>query len=132
MDQNYAVKFDEYSLRHYEKDFIKKYKSNWNKTKKSIEDVCKRIDNMLEYNKADLIKSVDNYKLVKLDFSVTGTKISPKNSGNRCILVIDEKTRQATILLIYSKNHISEPNETVKWKIIVRDNFLQYAEIFDL
>lgn len=132
MDQNYAVEFDRYSLRHYEKDFIKKNRGHWDKTKRSIEDMCKRIDNVLEFSRADLIKSVDYYKLVKLDFSVAGTKVSAKSSGNRCIVVVNEKTRQATILLIYSKHHICEPNETAKWKGIIKANFADYATIFDL
>lgn len=132
MDQNYAVEFNNYSLRHYEKDFLKKHRGNWHKTREVIEGVCKHIDNVLLYERADLINSRDNYKLVKLDFSIVGTKVSPKKSGNRCILVVNEKTRLVSILLIYSKNHICEPNETVKWKSIIRENFPEYAAIFDL
>lgn len=130
--QNYSVTFDTYSERYYIKDFAKKYKSNWDKTHTTIVEVCRRIDNVLKYKRADLIKAIDCYKLVKLDFAVEGTKMSPKSSGDRCILVINEETRSVRILLVYSKNHISEPNETVKWKKHIKDNFSEYKVIFSL
>lgn len=130
--QNYNVEFDPFCDRHYIKSFAKKYKSAWDKTKDDIEEVCRRIDAMLEYKRADLISSVDEHKLVKLDFAIEGTKISPKKSGNRCILYIDENLRYVKVLIIYSKNDISEPNETKKWKQIVKDNFPDYSQIFSL
>lgn len=130
--QNYSVNFDEFCDRHFVKTFSKKYKSAWNKTQEDIFEVCRRIDNMLEYKRADLIASVDQYKLVKLDFAVEGTKVSPKASGNRCILIVDEDFRSVQVLLIYSKNDISEPNETVKWKKMVKENFPDYGKIFSL
>lgn len=130
--QNYSVSFDSYTERHFVKDFSKRYKSNWDKTRVTIEEVCKRIDNMLDYQRADLIQSIDSYKLVKLDFTVEGTKLSPKASGNRCILVVNEETRSVKVLLVYSKNHISKPNETTKWKSIIKENFESYADVFNL
>jgi len=87
---------------------------------------------MLELSRADLIASVDQYKLVKLDFAVAGTRISPKASGNRCIILINEDTRHVDILLAYSKNDIGPPNETQKWKIVVNDNYEDAASIFSL
>jgi hypothetical protein len=132
MDQNYSVNFDPYCERHYIKVFDKKYKGAWTKTRLDIEDVCKRIDSMLQYKRADLISSVGQYKLVKLDFSVEGTKMSPKSSGNRCILIIDEDIRSVRLLVVYSKNDISEPNETAKWKAIVKNQFGEIGKIFNL
>jgi hypothetical protein len=130
--QNYNVTFDIYCERHYIKNFEKKYKSAWVKTRDDIVEVCKRIDLMLEYKRADQITSVDHHKLVKLDFAVEGTRISPKSSGNRCILVVDEELRSVKILLIYSKNDIGAPNETVKWKAEIKNNFANIGEIFSL
>ena len=37
--------------------------------------MCKRIDALLRITKADLIASVDEHKLVKLDFAIEGTKV---------------------------------------------------------
>ncbi len=130
--QNYSVDFDSFCERHYIKAFAKKYKTAWDKTRDDIQEVCRRIDAVLEYKRADLIASVDKYKLVKLDFAVEGTRISPKRSGNRCILVVDEDMRSVKILLIYSKNDISQPNETAKWKSIIKQEFGDIRKIFSL
>ncbi len=129
---NYSVEFDDYTTRHYIKSFEKKYKTAWDKTQDDLIEVCRRIDSMLEYKRADLIASVDQFKLVKLDFAVEGTKISPKSSGNRCILVINEDYRSARILMVYSKNNIGSPNETSKWKKTIKHQFSDIAEIFTL
>jgi hypothetical protein len=130
--QNYNVTFDTYCERYYIKAFEKKYKGAWTKTRLDIEDICRRIDSMLQYKRADLIYSVGQYKIVKLDFAVEGTRMSPKKSGNRCILIVDEDVRSVSVLLVYSKNDISEPNETVKWKKVIKDQFGDIGKIFSL
>ena len=130
--QNYSVEFDQFCERHYIKTFEKKYLGAWTKTRSDIEEVCRRIDSMLQYKRADLISSVGQYKLVKLDFAVEGTKMSPKSSGNRCILLINEDIRSVKILLAYSKNDISEPNETAKWKTVIKGQFDEISKIFKL
>lgn len=129
---NYGVEFEHFTSRHYIKSLEKKYKSAWIKTEQDIIEVCRRIDMMLMLKRADLIGKNGVHKLVKLDFSVEGTKLSPKASGNRCILHIDEELRMVRVLLIYSKNDISEPNETVKWKTIIKEQYLDIRELFSL
>lgn len=130
--QNYSCSWRKFAERHYAKVFSKKYKAAWLTTRDNLIAVCMRIDRMLELSKADLIASIDQYKLVKLDFAVAGTRISPKASGNRCIILINEDTRHVDILLAYSKNDISPPNETQKWKIVINDNYDDVARIFNL
>jgi hypothetical protein len=127
--QNYSVVFDPFTERNYIKSFSKKYKTAWEKTEQDIAEVCKRIDTMLEYSRADLISINLHYKLVKLDFAVEGTHISPKSSGNRCILSVDEDIRRVTVLLVYSKNDIGQPNETQKWQTVIKS---QYPKIWAL
>jgi len=127
---NYRVEFEPFTERHYVKNFKKAYKEKWLLTERTIIAVCQRIDNMLRYNRADLIASMGEYKLVKLDFAVDGTKVSPKASGNRCILLVNEDLRLVKILLVYSKNEISSPNETRKWKTIIRDEYKDNGKIF--
>ncbi len=129
---NYGVEFEEFTVRHYIKNFEKKYRSNWYKTQEDIVEICKRIDTVLLLNRADLINENGSHKLVKLDFAIEGTKMSPKSSGNRCILHIDEELHIVRVLLLYSKNDISEPNETVKWKTIVKEQFNDISKIFSL
>ena len=94
MDQcKYNVVFEGFAERHFMKSFAKKYKSKWMKTRDYIEFMCGRIDNVLESQRADLIaSSLDGcYRLVKLDFAIFGIKMSPKRSGNRCILCVDDR-----------------------------------------
>jgi hypothetical protein len=129
---NYRVKFEPFTEKHYIKKFKKDYKDNWLFTERTIIAVCERIDNMLQYNRADLISTSACYKLVKLDFAVEGTRMSPKASGNRCILFVDEDTRLVKVLLVYSKNDISSPNETQKWKALIKDEYEEIAELFYL
>jgi hypothetical protein len=121
-----------FAERHYAKAFAKKYKNSWLETRNNIDEVCKRIDRMLDFDRADLIYSVGYYKLVKLDFSIAGTRISPKKSGNRCLLFVDEERRYVQILIAYSKNDISPPNETAKWKRIIKAEYRDIAGIFPL
>jgi len=129
---NYRVQFEPYTERHYVKKFQKDYKDKWLATERTIIAVCERIDNMLRYNRADLISTSGSYKLVKLDFAVEGTRMSPKASGNRCILLVDEDIRLVKILLVYSKNEITSPNETQKWKNVIRNEYGEIAKLFNL
>lgn len=126
---NYSCSWHDYAERHYAKVFSKKYKASWLQTRDTIDEVCKRIDSMLAYARADLIATHKQYKIVKLDFAVAGTKISAKASGNRCILFVDEAVRHVEILLAYSKNDIGPPNETAKWQLLIKK---QYPEIMKL
>ena len=129
---NYRVQFEPFTEKHYVKKFQKAYKDKWLATERTIIAICERIDNMLQYNRADIISISGCYKLVKLDFAVEGTRMSPKASGNRCILFVDEDTRVVKVLLVYSKNEISPPNETQKWKAIIKDEYGEFARLFDL
>lgn len=130
--RKYKVVFEDYTRRHFIKNFEKKYKSKWNKTQDDIIFVCEHIENMLSTKRADLISVADNCRLVKLDFAIFGMKISPKSSGNRCILFLDDDMRIVKILLVYSKNDIPTHNETQEWKNIIKAQYPSIGEIFSL
>lgn len=135
MDQyTYNVVFEPFAERHFMKSFAKKYKSSWVKTRDYIEFMCGRIDNVLESQRADLIaKSSDGcYRLVKLDFAIFGIKVSPKKSGNRCILCVNDKMRLVRVLLVYAKTDLPPKNETQEWKKLVKGEFKKVGEIFGL
>ena len=133
MDQyKYKVIFEDFTKRHFIKNFEKKYKSQWNKTQDDIIFVCEHIENMLLTKRADLISVASNYRLVKLDFAIFGLKISPKSSGNRCILLLDDNMRIVKVLLVYSKNDISAHNETQEWKNIIREQYQSIAKLFNI
>jgi hypothetical protein len=130
---NYAVKFDSFAERYYIKAFAKKHKSNWDKTRDDIENMCKRIDMLLRISKADLINSVDEHKLVKLDFAIEGTKVGPSKSGNRCILHVNESLHLVSVLFVFTEGeHIDRPNITARWKKIIKDQFPDLGIIFSL
>lgn len=130
--QKYNVIFEDFTKRHYIKNFEKKYKTKWQRTKEDIIFVCEHIENMLLKNRADLISEAGNYRLVKLDFAIFGIKVSPKASGNRCILEIDDEISVVRILLVYSKNDINTRNETQEWKRIIKDHYPEIKEKFNL
>lgn len=133
MDQHkYKVVFEDFTKRHFIKNFEKKYKSQWNKTQEDIIFVCEHIENMLLTKRADLISAADNCRLAKLDFAIFGIKRSPKASGNRCILFLDDDMGIVKILLVYSKNDISTHNETQEWKNIIKAQYPSIGEIFNL
>ena len=133
MDQyKYRVIFEDFAKRHFIKNFEKKYKSQWNKTQDDIIFVCEHIDKMLLTKRADLISVADNFRLVKLDFAIFGLKMSPKSSGNRCILFLDDRMRTVRILLVYSKNDIPTHNETQEWKNIIKIQYPNTKDIFNL
>ena len=133
MDQlKYRVVFEDYTKRHFVKNFEKKYKSQWSKTEDDIIFVCAHIENMFRTKRVDLISAADGYRLLKLDFAIFGTKISPKSSGNRCILLLDDKQRLVRILLVYSKNDIPTHNETSEWKSIIKGQYKDVSTIFNL
>ena len=129
---NYKVELSDFSERHYIKDFAKEHKSKWAKTIVDIVDICKRIDKMLALGRQqiDLIKAVDGHKLVKLAFAVEGTHKSPKNSGSRAILWINDIDRVVTILMIYGKGHVRGKGETVWWQKEIRGGCGGVDELF--
>lgn len=118
MDQcNYSVTFEDYTKNHYIKFFKKKYPGRaWEITQEAIKDMCERIDNLRSRDILDKICFVDDETIYKLDFTVSGTHVSAKNSGNRCIVAVNEDTRSVRILLVYHKTHIVGSNETTWWK----------------
>lgn len=120
----YLVQLSDYAKRHYVKAFEKRYaKKQWDVTLRSIYADLARIDGYLKYDKAETIHDDGSRKIVKLYFRVAQTKDSAKGSGNRAIVLVEKATRVVTILLIYSKNEITTPNETTKWETEIKDNF---------
>ena len=128
----YKVIFEDFTKRHFVKNFEKKYKSQWRKTQEDIIFVCEHIENMLRTKRADLISVADGWRLVKLDFAIFGVRVSPKASGNRCILLLDDEMGIVRVLLVYSKNDIPTKNETQTWKKIVKAQYRDIAERFGL
>jgi hypothetical protein len=131
MDQSsYQVEVTVFAQSHYIKKFAKNYPGKWAITEEAIIDQCKLIDNLLQMSRADLISYIDNQQVVKLDFSIAGSKVSPRKSGNRCILFVDNSLRHVDVLLVYSKNDVKSNNETQWWKLVLKKEFSGIAKKF--
>lgn len=125
------VQFDPYTKRHYIKNIANRHSDRqWQATQKSIEFVLEHIEQYILTDKAETIHVSDSGRIVKLYFKVAGTKDSPKSSGNRAIVFLNDKLCVARVLLIYSKKEICEPNETVKWQKVIDDQFPEIMRKF--
>lgn len=131
----YVVFIEEFAQRHYIKSFAKKYKGKqWDITLFAIKSILTRYDNIAPNNKSndsklDIICPCGEYIIIKLDFSVAGTKISPKTSGNRIVAAVNSEKKIIKILLVYSKNDIGPPSETAKWKNIIAQYYEEFKEL---
>jgi len=126
----YTVEFADFSERHFIKKFRKKYKQNWERTEDALRAMYERVDNLLEKKRANIICEVDGVRIIKSDFSIVGSNVSAKSSGNRCIAVCVIADRTVKILLVYNKNDLPKDNETVAWKQLITDNYPEYANLF--
>ena len=131
MSGSYLVSYGESADRHYIKSFKKKYKHQWDVTSDAILALCARIDNLLGTATCDEIKRTDNRVRAKLDFAVAGTKVSPKSSGCRAILLVDQEARTVEVLIAYHKHDIEHinNNETLAWKSLMNDLYPEHREL---
>lgn len=131
MSGSFLVSYGECADRHYIKNFKKKYKRQWNVTSDAIVALCARFDNLLETSTCDVIKSIDDQILVKLDFAVAGTKESPRSSGCRAILLVDQEAKTVEVLLVYHKSDVAHINsqETLAWKALLSDLYPKYRKL---
>ena len=127
----YLVQFDPYTRRHYIKNIAKRYSDRqWQATQKAIEFVLENIEQHILTDKAETIHASDAGRIIKLYFRVAGTKDSAKGSGNRAVVLLEDKLCVARVLLVYSKEEICEPNETAKWQKLVDDQFPEIMRKF--
>ncbi len=133
--KEYSVFIEKFAKGHFYRGFEKKYKGKqWEITIKAIKEILARYDNLApnhrsNTSKLDVICPYGEYMLIKLDFTIAGSNISAKSSGNRVVAAVNSEQKLIKILLIYSKNDISQPNETVKWKRMVAENYEDFKEL---
>lgn len=131
----YSVFIEKFAESHYCRVFEKKYRGKqWGITLKAIKETLSRYDNIApnhksNYSKLDVICPCGDYVLIKLDFTVAGSNISAKSSGNRVVAAVDSNKKIIKILLVYSKNDIGPPNETVKWRNIVAQYYDEFKKL---
>ena len=107
-NSNYHVEFSEYAENHFRKQFRKKYKGLiWCITENSIVQDLKRIAYHLQSTQqVDELWQKDQTWIFKYDFAIAKSGKSPKNSGNRCVCVLDDQQKIITIILIYAKTDL--------------------------
>ena len=131
----YSVFIEKFAESHFCRVFEKKCRGKqWEITIKAIKEMLARYDNLVVGNKSnssklDIICQCGEYVIIKLDFSIAGSNVSAKSSGNRVVAAVDLKQKLIKILLVYSKNDIDQPNETVKWKRMVAENYNEFKEL---
>lgn len=112
----FQVEFKDASFPFYEKDFARKYRKAWVKTKEMIRTVLGKAYAFQFTSKIDFLKPLgENVGLYKLDFAVAGTQMSPKSSGNRIVFSLSNKDKLIHVLLIYSKNHLPKNKPETQW-----------------
>jgi hypothetical protein len=117
-DNDYRVIISEYAQRHYVKRFAKEYKGRrWEVTERSIFEQLKRVHAIQGSMKVDELKRGSGCLLFKYDFAVAQTGISPKASGNRCIIFLDIETHLQTIILLFSKDDVPKNQHETDWCI---------------
>ena len=115
-DQDYRVIIGTYAKNHYVKRFEKNYKGKrWDITFLSIEAELRRIHELLLTQRVDELKRGSGCILFKYDFTVAQSNVSPKASGNRCVVFLDTETHLQTILLLYGKDDLPKNQGETSW-----------------
>jgi hypothetical protein len=131
----YSVFIEKFAESHYCRVFEKKYRGKqWAITLKAIKETLSRYDNMApnhktNYSKLDVICPCEDYMMIKLDFTVAGSNVSAKSSGNRVVAAVDSTKKIIKILLVYSKNEIGPPNETHKWMNMIAQYYDEFKKL---
>lgn len=126
----YQVIVGSFTERYFIKNFAKKYRKAWDTTIDFLLAEFKFIDVLFSKSIAEHITdSHANIIICKTEFKISGTKESRHGSGNRCIVAIHRDTSKVRVLLVYNKNDLKGNNETVSWKNLVRENYLEYSNI---
>lgn len=133
-NQDYRVVFEEYVEKHYIKDFERKYKSQWDVTRRALFVELKHLDNLIENCRTNppIHMTQDRTQwILKHEFVVAGQRVSRKASGCRLIAYVDENQKKISILLIYHKNHMGKStNETAWWENIIKIEYKHLLKDF--
>lgn len=115
-NNDYRVLIGSYAERHFIKRFAKDYKGKrWDITFNSIEQDLRRINALQSSQQVDELKRGSGCILFKYDFTVAQSGVSPKASGNRCIIFLDTTLHSQIILLVYGKTDLPKGMHETSW-----------------
>ncbi len=125
----FQVYFTDYAVRHFLKDFRKKYKGKqWQLTEAAILDDLSHLAHgsydLQKTQQVDELFQADEFWVFKYDFRIAKTNVSAKASGNRLIGVINAKMNRIDIAVIYCKTNLPKnASETQFIKSVVNEIF---------
>jgi len=126
---DYRVVTSPYAQRHYIKRFAKDYKGKrWEVTMSSIEQDLRRLHALQLTQQVDELWRGSGCLLFKYDFTVAQSGVSPKSSGNRCVVFLDMTTSVLTIVLLYGKTDL--PKKTSETQYITAVMKEEYASLW--
>lgn len=129
-DQDYRVIIGTYAKNHFVKQFAKDYKGKrWDVTLLSIEAELRRIHELALTQRVDELKRGSGCILFKYDFTVAQSNVSPKASGNRCVVFLDTETHAQTILILYGKADLPKNQGETAWILKTLED--EYNEIWN-
>jgi hypothetical protein len=106
-NEDYRIFFTKYSERYFMKRFAKEYKGKrWTVTLDSIFQDLKRVHAMQLTQQVDELKHGLDCKLFKYDFTIAQSGVSPKASGNRCVVFLDTARHRQDVLMVYGKKDL--------------------------
>ena len=124
----YEVVINTSAEKRYIKKLKKRHKNAWSITQKALISVIERFEASILTSRVEVLNAVEDHRLVKVYFTIAGSRKSAKASGHRCIVYLDEEAHKAQILLVYSKNEIGSPNETAKVRQQIKVDHPQIAK----
>ena len=131
------VQYTEYAESHYLRRFQKNYPGKqWELTDISIkQDLARlRVKNNETQRSAqiDELKNNGDHWLAKYDFKIAGTHVSTKDSGNRCVVYIDNARDILDILLIYHKDDLPKNKKETDFIMdTVKKQYGSIAKLFE-
>lgn len=123
----YRVVFEEYTRRHYIKDFEKDYKGAWATTRKAIVSQLRNVDMLRDSGRLrnpPIHLSPDRKEwILKHEFAIAGLHESPHTSGRWLIAYVNDAERIVRVLLVYQKKHVTSSDETSWWRKVVKREY---------
>lgn len=133
-DIPFGVDYSHYSKRHYLKRFQKDYPGKqWFITNESIQEDLSRItyadQDLQQTQQVDELWHKNEFWIFKYDFRVAGKKQAAKDSGNRCVALLDNSKKTVVILLIFGKDDLPKNKAEQQFiEDILKAEFPDYLE----
>lgn len=133
-DVPFGIDYSKFAQRHYLKRFEKANPGRqWDITNEGIQEDLSRISytdqDLQQTQQVDELWQKDDCWIFKYDFRVAGRNESTKNSGNRCIVFLDNSKKTIQILIIYGKGDL--PKNMSETQYITKTLTENYPELLE-